>query len=105
MTGQWPALLVACAALTLSAFLASLCRARRCLRDARAECARLRARLATYTRILGPLPGAIRTGRAVVIPPPDLAVLALLIEQDGPEGDEIAALERLLHEQPSRLDT
>ncbi|MET7335895.1 hypothetical protein [Nonomuraea sp. NPDC005650] len=104
MTGQWPALLVTGAALTLVVLLALLCDARRHARHEHGENLRLRARLATFTRILAPLPEAVRADRAAVIPPHDLVVLALLIEQEGPDGDEIAGLERLLHQPPDTLD-
>ncbi|MFG1976959.1 hypothetical protein ACGFJC_47170 [Nonomuraea fuscirosea] len=105
VTGQWPALLVTAAAVTLSVLLALWCDARRHARRERAENARLRARLATYTRILAPLPDAVRAGRAAVIPPHELTALALLVEQEGPDGDDIAALELLLHRPPGTLDT
>lgn len=104
VTGQAPALLVTGAALALTMLLALLCDARRQVRRERAENNRLRARLATFTRILAPLPDAVRSRRAVVIPPHDLTVLALLIEQEGRDGDEIAALELLLHQPSGTLD-
>ncbi|MCK2222075.1 hypothetical protein MF672_050965 (plasmid) [Actinomadura sp. ATCC 31491] len=105
MTGPWPALLTIAVAAGLSVLLALWCDARRHVERERAENLRLRARLATITGILAPLPDAVRAGRAAVIPPNDLAVLALLVEQEGPDGDEIAALEVLLHRPPGTLDT
>lgn len=105
MTGPWPALVVAGAGLGACVLLALWCDARRLARREAAENARLRARLDTYGRVLSPLPDAVRAGRALMLPPRDLAVLSLLIEEEGPEGDEIAALEELFHQPPETLDT
>ncbi|MFI9845064.1 hypothetical protein ACIHFD_49155 [Nonomuraea sp. NPDC051941] len=96
--GSVPTLYVIGVNVALIVVLAMLCDARRNVRNLRRETKRLQARLETYHRILAPLPDAVRADQALRIPPADMAVLALLIEQAGPDGDELAALERMFHQ-------
>ncbi|TMR13824.1 hypothetical protein ETD86_30130 [Nonomuraea turkmeniaca] len=65
------------------------------------EVKRLRARLATFTTVLAPLPAAMRSGRGgAFIPRDQLAVLALLVEHEGPDGEKLVELEQSLAAPP-----
>ncbi|MGW0485794.1 hypothetical protein [Nonomuraea sp. NPDC003214] len=101
MSGAGPALAVIAGSGLVIVALAMMCDARRQARALRRENTRLQNRLRTYTRILAPLPAALRDKRKLdAIPHHDLVVLSLLVEKEGPDGDELAALEALLHETP-----
>ncbi|MBG0818258.1 hypothetical protein [Planomonospora sp. ID82291] len=66
------------------------------------EVARLKARLGTFARVLAPLPQALRAGRGgAFIARQDLAVLALLVEHEGPDGEQLVALEEVFRNSPA----
>jgi hypothetical protein len=100
VNGTAAALVVIGASAALATALALMCDARRRARHLHAENKRLTGRLVTFTRVLAPLPDALRAGRNPEIPHTGLVALALLVEQEGPEGDVIAGLEVLLRETP-----
>uniref|UniRef100_UPI003F493776 hypothetical protein n=1 Tax=Streptosporangium sp. CA-235898 TaxID=3240073 RepID=UPI003F493776 len=69
-------------------------------RASQRENARLAARLDTFTSILRPLPANLRLGRrGVNLSDEDLAVLALLVQHPGPDGEQLLALESSFHSQ------
>ncbi|MFD9948752.1 hypothetical protein ACFWYW_47125 [Nonomuraea sp. NPDC059023] len=94
------ALLVIAVNVVLIAAIAVACDARRHAAALRRENRRLAARLATFTRVLEPLPAMLRGEPGAEIPAEQLAVLALLVEQEGPEGDRLAMLEVAFHQSP-----
>ncbi|GAB2468316.1 hypothetical protein GCM10027187_40630 [Streptosporangium sandarakinum] len=62
------------------------------------ELVRLERRLETFTVVLRPLADAVRVGEYnVALPVQDMAVLALLVDEPGGDGDTLAALERAFH--------
>ncbi|QSI50002.1 hypothetical protein [Thermobispora bispora] len=65
---------------------------------ARAELARLRRRQEMYADLLRPLTKAIRAGQdSVDLPREHLALLTLLAEHPGPDGDALVALQADLY--------
>ncbi|MFC4014697.1 hypothetical protein ACFOY2_46255 [Nonomuraea purpurea] len=62
------------------------------------ERGRLAQRLETFTTILRPVAAAARQGKpGFRMPPQDIAVLTLLVDLPGEDGDKIAELEALFH--------
>ncbi|WP_449060606.1 hypothetical protein [Planomonospora algeriensis] len=65
------------------------------------ERARLARRVETFTTILRPVAAAARVGRLRFwLPPRDLAVLSVLVEEPGEDGEALAALEEMFHPPP-----
>ncbi|MEU4229425.1 hypothetical protein AB0F17_34455 [Nonomuraea sp. NPDC026600] len=66
------------------------------------EVKRLKARLATFATVLAPLPAAMRSGQGgAFIRRDQLATLALLVEHEGPDGEQLVELERSLADPPA----
>ncbi len=60
----------------------------------RREVGRLQQRLETFARLLAPIGPALKAGdESFYIPKRDLAVLALLVEHPGQDGETLAAME------------
>ncbi|GAA4209516.1 hypothetical protein GCM10022252_76160 [Streptosporangium oxazolinicum] len=100
--GQEFALYITVVTVALSIALALLCQERRRAAVLRRELARTRARLETLTGILAPIPEQLLAGKRPRLSPQDLATIAVLVEHDGPEGEQLLALEAAFHPNPNR---
>ncbi|MEU4513165.1 hypothetical protein AB0G05_27025 [Nonomuraea wenchangensis] len=65
------------------------------------ETQRLAGRLTRLRQVLAPIAARARTGQDLHIARRDLAVIAVLVEHDGPEADALVALEDSLHYPPA----
>ncbi|GAA2411821.1 hypothetical protein GCM10010404_82180 [Nonomuraea africana] len=89
---------VAALPLMAVAYLAFLVGSRVGRREGDRERRRLAQRLDTFTTILRPVAVAARTGkRGCRLSPRDIAVLALLVDEPGEDGDLLAELEAMFH--------
>lgn len=83
---------------SVSACAVALRRRSRRLTATTRELHRMQARLQTFIGVLAPIPGQVRAGGPIRLTSRDLATIAVLVEHEGPEGEQLLALEALFHQ-------